>query len=125
MSPWPFGMADSGIVSASCGRVACATGCFAPRFEPVTSPREGRFYLPHSGYPSIDTGNLSLIQPLSSLKLPNPAAFADTIWTQFLKSDGSPPDNGELGHKNVCRLEDTYGNPNHFRPRGEVVEYRV
>ncbi len=31
----------------------------------------------------------------------------------------------ELGHKNVSRVEDTYGHPNHFRPRGEVVEYRV
>jgi len=30
----------------------------------------------------------------------------------------------ELGHKNVSRVEDTYGHPNHFRPRGEVVEYR-
>ena len=31
----------------------------------------------------------------------------------------------ELGHKNVSRVEDTYGHPNHYRPRGEVVEYRV
>ena len=31
----------------------------------------------------------------------------------------------ELGHKNVSRVEDTYGHPNHFRRRGEVVEYRV
>ena len=31
----------------------------------------------------------------------------------------------ELGHKNVSRIEDTYGHPSHFRPRGEVVEYRV
>ena len=31
----------------------------------------------------------------------------------------------ELGHKNVSRVEDTYGYPNHFRPRGEVVEYRA
>ncbi len=31
----------------------------------------------------------------------------------------------ELGHKNVSRVEDTYGHPSHFRPRGEVVEYRV
>lgn len=31
----------------------------------------------------------------------------------------------ELGHKNVSRIEDTYGHPNHYRPRGEVVEYRL
>jgi integrase len=31
----------------------------------------------------------------------------------------------ELGHKTVARVEDTYGHPNHYRPRGEVVEYRV
>jgi integrase len=31
----------------------------------------------------------------------------------------------ELGHKTVARVEDTYGHPSHFRPRGEVVEYRV
>ena len=31
----------------------------------------------------------------------------------------------ELGHKNVSRVEDTYGHPSHYRPRGEVVEYRV
>jgi len=30
----------------------------------------------------------------------------------------------ELGHKTVARVEDTYGHPNHYRPRGEVVEYR-
>ena len=29
----------------------------------------------------------------------------------------------ELGHKNVSRIEDTYGHPSHYRPRGEVVEY--
>jgi len=29
----------------------------------------------------------------------------------------------ELGHKTVARVEDTYGHPNHYRPRGEVVEY--
>ena len=27
----------------------------------------------------------------------------------------------ELGHKNVARVEDTYGHPSHYRPRGEVV----
>ena len=31
----------------------------------------------------------------------------------------------ELGHKTVARIEDTYGHPGHFRPRGEVVEYRA
>ena len=31
----------------------------------------------------------------------------------------------ELGHKNVSRIEDTYGHPSHYRPRGEVVEYRI
>jgi integrase len=31
----------------------------------------------------------------------------------------------ELGHKTVSRVEDTYGHPNHYRPRGEVVEYRL
>jgi integrase len=31
----------------------------------------------------------------------------------------------ELGHKTVARVEDTYGHPSHYRPRGEVVEYRV
>ncbi len=31
----------------------------------------------------------------------------------------------ELGHRSVARVEDTYGHPSHFRPRGEVVEYRV
>jgi integrase len=31
----------------------------------------------------------------------------------------------ELGHKTVARVEDTYGHPNHYRPRGEVVEYRL
>ena len=31
----------------------------------------------------------------------------------------------ELGHKNVSRVEDTYGHPSHYRPRGEVVEYRI
>ena len=31
----------------------------------------------------------------------------------------------ELGHKNVSRVEDTYGHPSHYRPRGEAVEYRV
>ena len=31
----------------------------------------------------------------------------------------------ELGHKNVSRVEDTYGHPNHYRPRGEMVEYRI
>ena len=30
----------------------------------------------------------------------------------------------ELGHKTVQRVEDTYGHPSHFRPRGEVVEYK-
>jgi len=29
----------------------------------------------------------------------------------------------ELGHKNVARVEDTYGHPSHYRQRGEVVEY--
>ena len=29
----------------------------------------------------------------------------------------------ELGHKTVARVEDIYGHPNHYRPRGEVVEY--
>lgn len=31
----------------------------------------------------------------------------------------------ELGHKTLARVEDTYGHPSHYRPRGEVVEYRV
>ena len=31
----------------------------------------------------------------------------------------------ELGHKNVSRVEDTYGHPSHYHARGEVVEYRV
>ena len=31
----------------------------------------------------------------------------------------------ELGHKTVALVEDTYGHPNHFRPRGEAVEYRL
>ena len=31
----------------------------------------------------------------------------------------------ELGHKNVSRVEDTYGHPSHYRPRSEVVKYRV
>lgn len=31
----------------------------------------------------------------------------------------------ELGHKTVARVEDTYGHPSHYRPRGEVVEYRL
>jgi integrase len=31
----------------------------------------------------------------------------------------------ELGHKTVARVEDTYGHPSHYRPRGEVVEYRI
>jgi integrase len=31
----------------------------------------------------------------------------------------------ELGHKTVSRVEDTYGHPSHYRPRGEVVEYRL
>ncbi len=31
----------------------------------------------------------------------------------------------ELGHKTVARIEDTYGHPSHYRPRGEVVEYRL
>lgn len=31
----------------------------------------------------------------------------------------------ELGHKNVSRVEDTYGHPSHYRQRSEVVEYRV
>ena len=31
----------------------------------------------------------------------------------------------ELGHKNVSRVEDTHGHPSHYRPRGEVVEYRI
>ena len=30
----------------------------------------------------------------------------------------------ELGHKTVARIEDTYGHPSHYRPRGEVVEYK-
>jgi integrase len=30
----------------------------------------------------------------------------------------------ELGHKTVARVEDTYGHPSHYRPRGEAVEYR-
>ncbi len=31
----------------------------------------------------------------------------------------------ELGHKTVSRVEDTYGHPSHYRPRGEVVEYQL
>ncbi len=31
----------------------------------------------------------------------------------------------EMGHKTVARIEDTYGHPSHYRPRGEVVEYRL
>ncbi len=31
----------------------------------------------------------------------------------------------ELGHKTVARVEDTYGHSSRYRPRGEVVEYRV
>ena len=31
----------------------------------------------------------------------------------------------ELGHKNVSRVEDTYGHPSHHRQRGEVLEYRI
>ena len=31
----------------------------------------------------------------------------------------------ELGHKTVARIEDTYGHASHYRPRGEVVEYRL
>jgi len=31
----------------------------------------------------------------------------------------------ELGHKTVARVEDTYGHPSHYRPRREVVEYRI
>lgn len=31
----------------------------------------------------------------------------------------------ELGHKTVSLVEDTYGHASQFRPRGEVVEYRV
>jgi len=31
----------------------------------------------------------------------------------------------ERGHKTVARVEDTYGHPSHYRPRGEVVEYRL
>jgi len=31
----------------------------------------------------------------------------------------------ELGHKTVARVEDTYGHPSHYRPRGETVEYRM
>lgn len=31
----------------------------------------------------------------------------------------------ELGHKTVARVEDTYGHPSYYRPRDEVVEYRI
>ncbi len=31
----------------------------------------------------------------------------------------------EMGHKTVSLIETTYGHPSSFRPRGEVVEYRV
>ena len=31
----------------------------------------------------------------------------------------------EMGHKSVARIEDTYGHASHYRPRGEVVEYRI
>jgi len=31
----------------------------------------------------------------------------------------------EMGHKSVARIEDTYGHASHYRPGGEVVEYRI
>jgi hypothetical protein len=43
------------------------------------------------------------------------ATHSEQIWTMAK----------EMGHKTVARVKDTYGHPSHYRPRGEVVEYRV
>lgn len=68
-----------------------------------------------------------------ALKIPTPrlTKFRHTYATARLQTT----DNGkqislwtvakELGHKTVARVEDTYGHPNYFRPRGEAVEFRV
>lgn len=69
----------------------------------------------------------------TALKVPTPrlTTFRHTYATARLQTT----DNGkqisvwtvakELGHKTVARVEDTYGHPSHYRPRGEVVEYRL
>ncbi len=70
------------------------------------------------------------IAKLAELPEPRLTKFRHTYATARLQTT----DNGkpialwtvakELGHKNVARVEDTYGHPSHYRQRGEVVEYR-
>jgi integrase len=74
---------------------------------------------------------LGVVADHLSIKTPRLTKFRHTYATARLQTT----DNGkqislwtvakELGHKTVARVEDTYGHPSHFRPRGEVVEFRV
>ncbi len=74
---------------------------------------------------------LKTVADALEIKPPKPTKFRHTYATARLQTT----DNGqqiavwtvakELGHKTVARVEDTYGHPNQYRPRGEVVEYRL
>ena len=75
--------------------------------------------------------SLREISEVARLPMPRLTKFRHTYATARLQTT----DNGkqiaiwtvakELGHKTVARVEDTYGHPNQYRPRGEIVEYRV
>ena len=74
---------------------------------------------------------LKEIAAKAGLPLPRLTKFRHTYATARLQTtDGGKQISlwtvaKELGHKTVARVEDTYGHPSHYRPRGEVVEYRT
>jgi integrase len=74
---------------------------------------------------------LGIIAPEAGMERPRLTKFRHTYATARLQTtDGGKQISlwtvaKELGHKNVSRVEDTYGHPSHYRPRGEAVEYRV
>lgn len=74
---------------------------------------------------------LKVISTRASLPIPRLTKFRHTYASARLQTtDGGKQISlwtvaKELGHKTVSRVEDTYGHPSHYCPRGEVVEYRL
>ncbi len=74
---------------------------------------------------------LGIIATEARMEMPRLTKFRHTYATARLQTtDGGSQISlwtvaKEMGHKSVARIEDTYGHPSHYRPRGEVVEYRI
>ena len=103
-----------------------------PYCAPLLANSENLLFPGSRGSPIADMRK-ALTAVADKLEIPAPrlTKFRHTYATARLQTT----DNGkqislwtvakELGHKTGARVEDTYGHPSHYRPRGDVVEYRV